>query len=64
MKKYSKDVKVELPHSNHATCPIYKHNGKYYIKANKPNTMSYEPFRYENEFYTEVVLVGNYWFTK
>ena len=67
MKKYLPMTVIELPKRNHAKCPIYTHNGKFYIKANKPNTHSYRPFYFNSIEYTEVEPVEyeneTYWFT-
>lgn len=62
MTKHIKATTIYLPHGNHAKSPIYEHDGKFYIKANKPNTMPYEPFYYENEMYAEVVEIRGCWF--
>ena len=62
MKKYLKATTIELPRMNHAKCPIYEHEGKYYIKANQPNTSSYSPFRFEGQEYSEVAEIRGYWF--
>lgn len=60
MKKYRTATTIELPRSNHAKCPIYELDGKYYIKCNKPNTEPYRPFVYNGEKYAEVkVIIGN-----
>lgn len=40
MKKIRTATTIHLPFGKHAKCPIYEHDGKYYIKANKPNTSS------------------------
>ena len=64
MKKIKTSTRIELPRSNHAKCPIYEHDGKFYIKANKPNTSAYEPFIYSNEEYSEVEEITGYWFLK
>jgi hypothetical protein len=61
MLKYEKATEILLPRGNKAKCPIYLHDHKFYIKANKPNTESYSPFYYEGEEYTEVTLINNYW---
>ena len=64
MIKYQKTTTIELPHGNHAKCPIYEHEGKYYIKSNKPNTTAYMPYIFNNEEYAEVEFISGYWFTK
>lgn len=53
---------IYLPRENHAKCPIYEHDEKFYIKANKPNTLSFNPIKYNNEFYSEVRLIDGRWF--
>jgi hypothetical protein len=68
MKKFRKTTVIHLARSNHARCPIYEHEGKYYIKTNRPNTMPYSPFRFENELYAEVKYLPcingeEYWYT-
>lgn len=68
MKKFRKTTLIHLARSNHARCPIYEHEGKYYIKTNKPNTMPYSPFRFENELYAEVRNIegkngDEFWYT-
>lgn len=59
---------INLPKNNHAKCPIYEHDGKYYIKSNKPNTEAYNPFYYNDEKYAEVEKIiyenTDYWYTK
>lgn len=64
MIKILKTTTILLPRSNKAKCPIYEHEEKFYIKANKPNTSSNTPFYFENIEYTEVELISNYWFKK
>lgn len=64
MKKISTAVTIYLPRNNHAKCPIYEHEGRFYIKANKPNTLSYSPFRFNDELYFEVYSIDGQWFTK
>lgn len=68
MKKIRKTTTIYLPHNNHAKCPIYEHEGKFYIKANKYNTQSFNPFRYEGVEYSEVENLPyngeEYWFLK
>lgn len=64
MTKISTAVTIFLPRDNHANCPIYEHEGKFYIKANKPNTSSYSPFRFNDEFYSEVYNINRQWFKK
>lgn len=64
MKKVRATTTIELPRNNHAKCPIYEHCGKFYIKANKPNTSSYIPFVFEGVEYSEVVEIDGYWFKK
>lgn len=64
MKKIEKATTIYLPRNNHAKCPIYEHEQKFYIKANKPNTSSYIPFIFEGEEYSEVKNVGGCWFKK
>ncbi|TCI99586.1 hypothetical protein [Cytobacillus praedii] len=62
MEKYQKATIILLPRSNKAKCPIYKHEDKFYIKANKPNTTAYQPFFYDGEEYTEVYqTIDGYW---
>ena len=68
MTKYRKTTLIHLARENHARCPIYEHDGKFYIKTNRPNTMPYSPFRYENELYAEVKNIpskngAEYWYT-
>lgn len=57
MIKIRKTTLIHLRRNNIARCPIYVHNEKYYIKANKPNTSSYAPFIYESEEYSEVKCI-------
>lgn len=57
MKKIRKTTLIHLPHGNHAKCPIYEHEGKYYIKSNKRNTSSYEPLRLNGQEYSEIVCI-------
>lgn len=64
MKKIQTATTIYLPRNNHAKCPIYEHDGKFYIKANKPNTSCYCPFRYNGIEYSEVEKVSGYWFLK
>lgn len=64
MIKYSKSVTIYLPKENHAKCPIYEHEGKFYIIPNKPNTKAYNGFWLNGKEYSEVVLVNGYWFSK
>jgi len=64
MIKILKATEIMLPRSNKANCPIYEHEGKFYIKANKPNTSSYKPFYFENVEYTEIELINKFWFAK
>lgn len=59
MKKYQTATTILLPRNNKAKCPVYQHEGKFYIKANKPNTSSYQPFFYDGEEYSEVIQTGN-----
>lgn len=54
MKKIRTATTIHIPRSNHAKCPIYEHDGKFYIKANKPNTSSYSPFFFDGVEYSEV----------
>ncbi len=63
MKKYKTATTIELARGNHAKSPIYEHEGKYYIKANKPNTSAYSPFRFDGTEYSEVKEIGGWWFT-
>ncbi len=62
MKKVQKATLILLPRENRAICPIYEHEGKYYIKANKPNTSSFSPFVYNGEEYREVRNLQGAWF--
>lgn len=62
MKKVLCATTIYLPRGNHARCPIYEHDGKFYIIANKHNTSSYQPLYYDGIEYTEVVNVNGYWF--
>lgn len=62
MKKYKTVTTIELPQGNHAKSPIYEHNGKYYIKANKPNTSAYLPFYFEGTEYSEVKEINGFWY--
>ena len=62
MDKYLKSTTIELPKSNHAKCPIYKHDNKFYIKTNKPNTKSYNSIYFNNEEYAEIELIAGHWF--
>lgn len=67
MKKIRTATTIHLPRSNHAKCPIYEHDGKYYIKANKPNTSSYTPLRFNGVEYSEVKKLpdqhgAEYWY--
>lgn len=68
MKKHRTTTTIYLPRGNHAKCPIYEHEGKYYIKANKPNTSVYRPFYFEGIEYSPVHCVESldtkkeYWF--
>ena len=64
MKKVKNATTIYLPRGNHAKCPIYEHDGKFYIKANKPNTTSYTPFRHNGEEYSQVEEIDGYWFKK
>ena len=54
MKKHLTATTILLARGNKAKCTIYEHEGKFYIKANKPNTSTYKPFYFENVEYTEV----------
>lgn len=63
MEKYQNATEILLPRSNHAKCPIYQHEGEFYIKANKPNTSSRIPFYFEDVEYTKVRLITGNWFT-
>lgn len=66
MKKFLKAQEINLPRENHAKSPVYEHNGKYYIKANKPNTSSYNPLMFNGEEYSEVRCIcdknGGFWY--
>lgn len=62
MKKYKTATTIELARGNHAKSPIYEHEGKYYIKANKPNTLAYSPFRFEGTEYSRVKEIDGWWF--
>ena len=62
MKKFENTTLVLLPRENRVRTPIYEHCGKFYIKANKPNTGSYIPFRFNNELYSGVHKIKNTWF--
>ena len=66
MEKYLPATTIELSRGNHAKCPIYIHNDKFYIKANKPNTHGYRPFYFNGVEYTEVEPLEyggeTYWF--
>ena len=64
MEKYLNATEILLPRGNKAKCPIYEHEGYYYIKANKPNTASYTPFIYNGTEYSQVIYVNGYWFKK
>lgn len=64
MKKYQTATKIMLPRENTVKCPIYEHEGLFYIKANKPNTSSYAPFVYDGVEYSEVVEISGAWFKK
>lgn len=64
MKKVKTATTIHLYRGNHAKCPIYEHDGKFYIKANKPNTASYTPFMYNSEEYSQVEEIDGYWFKK
>lgn len=64
MKKIQKTTKIFLPRGNKTECPIYEHEGKFYIKANKPNTKAYTPFIFEGIEYAEVIKIENSWFKK
>lgn len=63
MKKHLKTTLINLPRENHARCPIYEHEGRFYIKANKPNTSAFCPFFYEGVEYAEVKSIMGEWFT-
>lgn len=62
MRKFEKTTTIYLPRGNHAKCPVYEHEGKHYIKANKSNTSSYIPFMFEGVEYSEVVNISGCWF--
>ena len=66
MKKFLKAQTIHLPRENHAKSPIYEHGGKYYIKANKPNTSSFNPLMLNGEEYSEVRRIcghnGDFWY--
>ena len=62
MKKYKTATTIGLPKGNHAKAPIFEHEGKYYIKANKPNTPSFSPLFVEGTEYSEVKNIGGCWF--
>lgn len=59
MKKFQKATEINLPRSNHAKCPIYEHDGKFYVKCNKPNVGAYTTLRYNGEEYTRVDCIIN-----
>ena len=62
MKKYKTATLINLPRDNKAKCPIYEHNEKFYIKANKPNTGVYKPLYFDGVEYSEVHIVARHWF--
>lgn len=70
MIKIRKTIQINLPRGNRAYCPVYEHEGKYYIKANRPNTSSYSPFILDGIEYSEVgVLItpdgqSEFWYKK
>lgn len=69
MKKIRKTTLIHSPRNNHAKCPIYENKGKYYIKANKRNTSSFSPLRFNGEEYSEVVCINlntnkEFWYKK
>lgn len=59
MKKFQKATEINLPRSNHAKCPIYEHEGKYYVKCNKPNVGCYHNLMYNGEEYAQVKYLEN-----
>jgi len=64
MFKYRKTTLILLSRENRVRTPIYEHEGKYYIKANKPNTSCYNPLFHKGIQYTEVKQIGEHWHTK
>lgn len=64
MVKFKTTTEILLPRDNKAKCPIYENDGKYYIKANKPNTSVYNPLYLDGVEYSEVQLINGYWFLK
>ncbi len=62
MRKIKTATKINLHKDNHAKCPIYEHDGKFYIKANKPNTSTFSPFLFNNVEYSEVKEINGCWF--
>jgi len=64
MFKHRKTTLILLSRENRVRTPIYEHEGKYYIKANKPNTSCYSPLFCKGTQYTEVKQIGEHWHTK
>ncbi len=62
MKKIKTATEILLPRGNHAKCPIYEHDGKFYIKANKPNTGVFSSFYFNDIEYSEVKEIDGVWF--
>lgn len=58
MVKFQKTTQINLPRSNHAKCPIYEHEGKYYVKCNKRNVGAYRTLHFNGEEYTEVSYIN------
>lgn len=64
MKKIKNAVKIYLPRERTATCPIYEHNGKYYIRSwdSQPKLLGFNFVVIDGKKYTEVRNIGDFYF--
>lgn len=64
MRKIKDKQLILLPRECTMTCPLYEHNGKYYIRAyaSKPKTFSFNFIVVDGRKYSEVKNLGGTYF--
>lgn len=64
MKKIKDKEKILLPREHTAVCPLYEHNGKYYIRSypSRPFTLAFNFVVIDGRKYSEVKNIGGTYF--
>ena len=66
MIKYLKSTEIYDTRNSKSHCPIFTHEGKFYVKVTKSkrNLSQVHPFYYEGNEYAEVECILDYWYVK